>query len=46
MRFPTADNIDRYKSAKKTFSKSIRKAKRSTWIEFCDSVNSPKTMSK
>ena len=46
MRFPTADNIDRYKSAKKTFNKNIRKAKRSTWIEFCDSINSPKTMSK
>ena len=44
MKNPTADNINMHKSAKKVFMKNIRKAKRSTWIEFCESINSPKNL--
>ena len=46
MRYPTADNIDKYKSAKKSFNRNIRRAKRSSWVQFCDSIKSPKQISK
>ena len=46
MRYQPADNIDKYKSAKISFDSNIRRAKRSSWVQFCDSIKSPKQTSK
>ena len=46
MRNPSADNIEKYVSARKSFSRNIRRAKKSSWIQFCESIDSPKNMSK
>ena len=46
MRNPSADNIEKYVSARKAFSRNIRRAKKSSWMQFCESIDSPKNMSK
>lgn len=46
MRNPTVDNIDRYVTAKKLYSKNIRISKRASWREFCEKIDSPKNVSK
>ena len=46
LRHPTANNISVYNSAKKSFTRNIRKAKRSNWREFCENIESPKNMAK
>ena len=46
MRNPNLENIDRYVAAKKLYSKNVRKAKRASWLEFCEKIDSPKNMSK
>ena len=46
MRNPTVENIDRYVSAKKLYSKNIRKAKRASWQQFCENIDSPKNVAK
>ena len=46
MRNPSADNIEKYVSAKKSFVRNIRRAKKPSWIQFCESIDSPKNMAK
>ena len=46
MRNPSADNIEKYVSAKKSFVRNTRRAKKSSWIQFCESIDSPKNMAK
>ena len=46
LRHPTAANIDSYASARKAFSKNVRKAKRAHWREFLESIDSPKNMTR
>lgn len=43
---PTAENERNLKSANKTYFKKVRKAKRKSWKEFCDSICSPESMAK
>lgn len=45
-RNPTVETEEALKSAKKSFKKDIRRAKRSSWREFCEAIESPKTMAK
>ena len=45
MRNRSTANVDRYAAEKKSYMKNIRKAKRASWIEFVQNIDSPKQIS-
>lgn len=45
-RFKEADTGDKLKAAKLSYKKMIKKAKRKSWTEFCESICTPNDMAK
>ena len=46
MRNRTAENEEKFFVAKKTYAKNIRRAKRASWLDFVQKLDSPKDISK
>ena len=46
MRYRSAENEEKFSVAKKSYAKNIRHAKRASWYEFVQNIDSPKNISK